>query len=166
MAEAQWKEDLKHPWLRGILAIIGVTLVVNIGFISMAFINKPNLVVKDYYEKGQEYFHAEAARNEAEHLGFRLQLLPPATPKLNVAQTYRLYVVDHTGKPWNSGEGILFAYRPNDSSKDFRLPLPKADTGTFAANVTFSQPGNWDLIAQIMVEGRKLDVAQRIFVFE
>lgn len=166
MAEAQWKEDLKHPWLRGILAIIGVTLVVNIGFISMAFIDKPNLVVKDYYEKGQEYFHAEAVRNEAEHLGFRLHLLPPASPKLNVGQTYRLYVVDHDGKPWNSGEGTLFAYRPNDSSKDFRIVLPKADVGTFAANVTFSQPGNWDLIAQITVEGRKLDIAQRIFVFE
>jgi len=164
MAEAQWREDLKHPWLRGVLAIVAVTMLVNIIFISTAFWESPNLVVKDYYEQGKEYFHAEAVRDEARHMGFRLHLLPPSTPKLNASQTYRLYVVDHNGKPWNSGEGMLFAYRPSDSKRDFRLPLVKADAGTFAADVAFPLPGSWDLIAQIVVQGHKLDVAQRVFV--
>jgi len=166
MTEAQWKQDLKHPWLRGVLAIVGVAVAMNVVMISMAFWESPNLVVKDYYEKGQEYFHAEAARDEAQHLGFRLHLMPPAKPALNKPQTYRLYVVDHDGKPWNVGEGILFAYRPSDSHRDFRLPLTKADAGTFAAEVSFPLPGTWDLIAQISVDNRKLDVAQRIFVSE
>ena len=164
MAKGQLREDLKNPWLRGVLAIVAVTLLANVVFISLAFISSPNLVVKDYYEQGKEYFHAQVERDEIKQLGYRLHLMAPATPKLGIAQPYRLYVVDPDGKPWNRGEGTLFAYRPNDASKDFQQPLLRSDTGMFAAEVNFPMAGNWDLIAQIYVDNKKLDVAQRVFV--
>lgn len=165
MTQAQWKQDLKSPWLRGVLGIVAVTLVVNIGLISFAFIDRPNLVVKDYYEQGKEYFHhAQAELDAARQLGFRLHLLPPATPRQGEVQTYRLYVVDHQGKPWSADSATLFAYRPNDASQDFRQILQLSDVGTYAADVSFPLPGNWDLIAQIYVDNKKLDIAQRIFV--
>ncbi len=164
MLSAQLKEDLKNPWLKGILAVVGVTLVVNFGFISYAFIFPPNLVVKDYYERGKNYFHAEHVREKAAPTAWRLQLLLPNTLKVNKAGISRLYVMDHQGKPVHSGKVILSAYRPSDASHDFNVELLLTDAGTFAAPVAFPLPGHWDLIARIDAGDQHFDTAQRIFV--
>jgi len=164
MISAQLKQDLKNPWLRGILAVVGVTLVVNFGFISYAFIFPPNLVVKDYYERGKNYFHDEHLRDKAAPTAWRLQLLLPNTLKVNKSGISRLYVMNHQGKPVRSGKVILSAYRPSDASHDFKLELHLTDAGTFSAPVSFPLPGHWDLIARIDAGDKHFDTAQRIFV--
>jgi len=164
MLSAQVKEDLKNPWLKGILAVVGVTLVVNIAFISYAYISPPNLVVQDYYERGKNYFHDEHVREEAAATAWRLQLLLPNTLKVNKVGISRLYVMDHQGKPVRSGKVTLTAYRPSDASHDFNVELRLTDAGTFAAPVSFPLPGHWDLIARIDADGQHFDTAQRIFV--
>jgi len=164
MLSAQLKQDLKNPWLRAIIATVGVTVAVNIFFISYAFISPPNLVVQDYYEKGKTYFHDESLRREASESAWRLQLLLPDVVKLNAPATCRLYVMDHQGMPMRSGTVILTAYRPDDAAHDFKVELKLMDAGTFAAPVTFSLPGHWDLMARIDADGQHFDTAQRIFV--
>jgi len=164
MLSAQVKQDLKNPWLKGILAVVGVTLVVNIGFISYAFIFPPNLVVQDYYERGKNYFHDERVREEAAATAWRLQLLLPNSLKVNKTDISRLYVMDHQGKPIHAGKVILSAYRPSDASHDFDVELKLTDDGTYTAPVSFPLPGHWDLIARIDVNGQHFDTAQRIFV--
>jgi len=164
MLSVQLKEDLKNPWLRAILAVIGVTLIVNFAFIAYAYISPPNLVVKDYYERGKSYFHDEHLREAAAATAWRLQLLLPNSLKVGQADRCLLYVMDHEGNPIRSGRVILKAYRPSDARHDFSVTLPLTDAGTFAAAVTFPLPGHWDLIARIDAEGQHFDTAQRIFV--
>jgi len=164
MLSPQLKQDLKSPWLRTILGIIAVVVAVNIVFISWAFISPPNLVVKDYYERGKNYFHDEDARKQAEASAWRLQLLLPDSMQANTPATCRLYVMDHQGKPIQAGSVHLSAYRPDNASYDFNVELNKVDTGTFAGPVSFPLAGNWDLIARIDAGGQRFDTAQRIFV--
>jgi len=160
----QLKNDLKSPWLRMILAVVGVTVSVNLVYIIYAFWSPPNLVAKDYYERGQNYFHEEIKREQAAGDAWRLQLLAPDKPRMNLEQDYRLYVMDHQGRAVNSGQVVLFAYRPNASQSDFKQELHYVDTGTYAASLRFPLPGKWDLIAQIRSGDQKFDVAQRINV--
>jgi len=164
MFSEQLKQDLKNPWLRGILSVVGVTLIVNFGFITYAYIFPPNLVANDYYERGKEYFHDEKTRQKAEATAWRLQLLMPSNMRVNQVQTVRLYAMDHQGKPVQKGNVTLKAYRPNDASRDFTITLQRSDVGTFTAPITFPLPGHWDLIARIDVDKHHFDTAERIFV--
>jgi len=164
MLSEQLKEDLKNPWLRGVLAVVAVTVTVNIAFISYAYWSPPALVVKDYYEKGKSYFHDQKIRQQEAVSAWRLQLLAPQHAKLNQMQTYRLYVLDHQGNPVHSGDVTLYAYRPSNADDDFRTTLTYADSGTFTGSLRFPQPGKWDLIAKISSGEHQYDTAQRIFV--
>jgi len=164
MLSAQLKQDLKNPWLRAILGTMAVVVAVNIGFISVAFISPPNLVVKDYYERGKNYFHDEVIREKAEATAWRLHLLLPDAIRTNDPATCRLYVLDHQGNPVHSGRVKLSAFRPSDARYDFSIELKAVDAGSFAAPVSFPLPGSWDLIARVDADGQHFDTAQRIFV--
>ncbi|MDX8397642.1 MAG: FixH family protein [Mariprofundaceae bacterium] len=164
MFSEQLKQDLKNPWLRSILTVVGVTLVVNIGFITYAYMFPPNLVVNNYYERGKEYFHDEKQRQQAEASAWRLQLLMPNKMHVDQRQTVRLYVMDHQGKPVQEGTVTLKAYRPDDSSRDFSLNLPLSDVGTFSAPLSFPLLGRWDVIARIDTDSHHFDTSARIFV--
>jgi len=158
------KQDLKNPWLRGILAVIATTVVVNVAFITYAYLFPPNLVVQDYYERGKEYFHDQKIRQQAEPTAWRLQLMLPNTLKVGTPETCRLYVMDHQGKPVQSGHVVVSAYYVSDASYDFKLQLNHVDTGTFTAPIRFPLAGNWDLIARIDAGKQHFDTAARIFV--
>jgi len=164
MLSEQLKMDLKNPWLKGILAVVGVTLIVNVCFITYAFTFPPNLVVQDYYERGKNYFHAEQQRDQAAPTAWRLQLMLPNTINSNISSMARLYVMDHEGKPVHSGNVVLSAYRPSDARHDFDIALKLTDAGTFTAPISFPLPGHWDLIARIDAGDHHFDTAQRIFV--
>ncbi len=164
MLSEQLKQDLQNPWLRGILAVVGVTLVVNFCFIAYAYMFPPNLVANDYYERGKEYFHDAKTRQQAAPTAWRLQLLLPSKMHVNQAQAVRLYVMDHQGKPVKAGKVSLKAYRPSDASRDFTINLNLSDAGTFIAPITFPLPGHWDIIASIRVDTQHFDTAERIFV--
>jgi len=90
MLSEQVKQDLKNPWLRAILGTVAVVVAVNIVFIAYAFITPPNLVVKDYYEQGKNYFHDKDARQKASATAWRLQLLLPDAIQANSPATCRL----------------------------------------------------------------------------
>ncbi|MDQ6968707.1 MAG: FixH family protein [Mariprofundaceae bacterium] len=158
------KEDLRNPWLRVILLIIGTTVVVNVAFITYAFMVPPNLVVKDYYERGKNYFHDENVRKEGLPTAWRLQLMLPDKLKLDTPETCRLYVMDHNGNPVQSGKVVLSAYHVSRASDDFKIQLKQSDIGTFTAPIAFPFLGNWDLIARIDTGEEHFDTAKRIFV--
>jgi len=164
MLSEQLKSDLKNPWLRIILAAVGITVAVNIIFITYAFISPPNLVVEDYYERGKEYFHDAKVRDNAAATAWRLQLMLPNKITVDEVVTSRLYAMDSSNNPIKTGQVILTAYRPSDASHDFDIELSLTDAGTFTAPISFPLPGHWDLIARIDSDGKRFDTAQRIFV--
>jgi len=158
------KEDLRNPWLRGILLVIGTTVAVNVAFITYAFLVPPNLVVQDYYERGKNYFHDENVRKEGLPTAWRLQLMLPDKLKVGISETGRLYVMDHDGKPVQSGKVVLNAYHVSNASHDFKIELKQSDVGTFTAPIAFPFLGEWDLIARIDAGEQHFDTAKRIFV--
>jgi len=164
MLSEKLKEDLRNPWLRGILLVIGTTVTVNVAFITYAFISPPNLVVQDYYERGKNYFHDENIRKEGLPTAWRLQLMLPDKLKLDTPEMCRLYVMDHGGTPVKSGKVVLNAYHVSGAGHDFKLQLSQADVGTFTGPVTFPFAGSWDLIARIDAGEQHFDTAKRIFV--
>lgn len=164
MSELHLKDDFRNPWFLGILGLIGVALAGTIWMAMIAGATSPGLVTEDYYEKGKNYFHEAPARQNAP--AWRLSLLAPAQTKSGQPQVYRLYVIDEQGKPMRNGSATLYAYRPSDAGADFSVPMQLSDAGTFTASTTFPLPGTWDLIAQIESQGKKHDIAQRLFIRE
>lgn len=164
MSELRLKDDFRNPWFLAVLGLIGTALAGTVWMAMIAGATSPGLVSEDYYEKGQNYFHKSAEEQETN--GYRLNLLTPAKMQANAAQAYRLYAIAQDGKPLKQGSAVLFAYRPSDARADFSVPMKLVDIGTFSASVTFPLPGTWDLIAQIDADGKKIDLAQRIFVAE
>ena len=164
MLSEKLKQDLRNPWMRVILIIVGVTVFVNVAFIIYAFQSPPNLVVQDYYERGKNYFHDEKMRHEALPTAWRLQLTLADDLRVNHAETCRLYVMNHEGKPINQADVTLMAYYVSDASHDFQIQLKSVDAGTFAASVQFPLPGKWDLIARVKTPDHDFDTAKRIFV--
>jgi len=155
----------KSPWVWGIGAIIATTLVVNFTMITIGLNTHPGLVVDDFYAKGKSYFNAEAERSENENrLGWNMEEQPPQQIKLNERQVYRFMLTDKAGHPVNGAEVEFAAFRVNDATKDFTLPMMEVSSGVYLAEVEFSLPGNWDLIFTAKKDGGKLDSAQRIFV--
>jgi len=164
MLSENLRKDLKNPWLRAILITIAITVAVNVVFISYAFFAPPNLVVKDYYERGKDYFHDANLRQEALPTAWRLQLMLPKRMQVNQSVDCRLYVMDHEGKPIESGKVMVSAYYASDATHDFSVSLQRVDTGTFLAPIRFPIQGHWDLIASIDRGEQHFDTAQRVFV--
>jgi nitrogen fixation protein FixH len=164
VSNIHWKEDFSNPWFLSVLALIVTALGATISMIMIAYSASPDLVNKDYYEKGKNYFKAEARRQQDGKPLWRLNLMPPKHPVVAKAQLYRLFVINPDGKPVREGKSELFVYRPNDVARDFQISMKQVDVGTFLAEITFPLPGNWDLIGQIEHDGQSFNVAQRIFV--
>jgi len=162
MTEINLKEDFKNPWFLMVLGLIAAALAGTVWMAVIAGSTSPGLVSEDYYEKGKNYFHQAPEKKGTSQ--WRLNLLAPAGAKVGQLQTYRFYVIDDAGKPLKAGTAVLYAYRPSDAKADFRVEMELTDAGTFTASVAFPLPGSWDLIAQVESQGRRVDIAQRLFV--
>lgn len=164
-SKGKLKEDLKSPWLLGVIGTVFVSLIANGFLIGFSILHPHSLVAKDYYEKGKKYFHESAIlKSDASKLGYKMNLMVPDGLKVNEKNHIRLSIVDKTGRPVNSGEVKLFVYRSDNMKQDFNITMEKSDGSFYESPVIFDLPGVWDLIAQISVSGEKMDVAKRIFV--
>lgn len=165
-SDPQFVPAWKSPWVWGIGVIVVVTLVVNFTMITIGLNTHPGLVVDDFYAKGKAYLHEDAKRTEAEErLQWRMRFDTPSQPMLNQLQQYQFTLKDKFGEAINDATVEFHAYRVNDASKDFSLPMKEIRSGVYATEATFSLPGHWDLIVSaVKTEEDKLDLAQRIFV--
>ena len=153
---------LKNPWVLGWLALLGVVLAVNIGFISLAFITNPGLVDEDYYIKSQDfeenlmkYRAAKAA------LGWTYQADFPSKPIMKKNEMYRLSVVDKAGLPLTAATITVKAYRPSDVSADFETTLSEVGAGIYEGHVSFPLKGIWDITVNIARDKDEFDFTRR-----
>lgn len=155
----------KNPWVWLLIGIMGTAIVVNIILIALAFLSPPGLVVENYYEKGKAYFYDQAqAKADQERLGWQMNLDLPKAPVINTGESYLVRVLDREGLPVEGGHGEFAAYRPAENGHDMFLPMRDLGAGYYGAEVTFSKPGNWDLIVTVQRGEDKLDVAKRIYL--
>jgi nitrogen fixation protein FixH len=140
----------RNPWMLSLIGLIVIVLMVNIGFITLAFVTSPGLVSKDYYEQAEEYeanvLKRIAARNQ---LGWTYNTDFPQNPLINRAETYRVNLVDKQGIPLDKALVMLKAYRPSDADADFNVEMAETIPGVYEAKVTYPLKGFWDITIDI-----------------
>jgi len=171
MSELSMKKDsisqdnpkaLKNPWVLGWLALLLVVLIVNIGFISLAFITNPGLVDKNYYENAQDYEeNLVKYRNARAALGWSYQADFPSNPVMNKREMYRLSAVDKVGMPLTAATIKVNGYRPSDASADFETSLSEVGAGIYEGYVTYPLKGIWDITVSITRGEDRFDFTRR-----
>ncbi len=153
---------LRNPWVLGWLALVAVVLIVNIGFITLAFTTNPGLVDKDYYIKSQDFEENLIKYRKARAaLGWTYQTDFPQSPVLNRRELYRLTIVDKAGLPLTAATVNVNAYRPSDENADFNTPLSEVGAGIYEGYITFPLKGLWDITVQITREDDTYDFTRR-----
>lgn len=171
MSELSMKKDtlsqdnpkaFKNPWFYGWMALLLVVLVVNIGFISLAFITNPGLVDKNYYENSQDYEeNLVKYRTARTALGWTYQADFPTSPVLNKKELYRITVVDKAGLPLTAASIKINAYRPSDESADFETTLSEIGAGIYEGYITYPLKGIWDISVDITRAEDRYDFTRR-----
>ncbi len=156
----------KSPMVLGMAALVTTMLVVNFTMITIGLNTHTGLVVDDFYAKGKAYLHEDVKNNETEQrLQWRMALKPPSTPLLNQLQQYQFILKDKQGESISGVGTTLYAYRINNASKDFDVPMKEIRAGVYVAEIKFTLPGHWDLIVVASrSEEDTLDIAQRVFI--
>lgn len=155
----------RSPWVWGMAGLVMFALAVNAVMITVGLSTHPGLVVEDFYDRGKNYFRSEVVREDAAaRLGWKLQLEAPAMPVREAVQTYRLVLDDRAGLALGDAKVTFAAFRPSNAKLDFEVPMAEIESGLYVAELSFPQPGNWDLIVSAQRGEDKMDLAQRLFV--
>ena len=155
-------QALKNPWVLGMLVFLCVFLSANAVFIYLAFKSPPNLVVEDFYEKGEAYAETQKRMEQQAALDWSGMLMVPTNSRVNQQQTYEALI---TGK--NSAGLLLdsvkfYAYRPSDAAADFAVDMQKSGHGSYVADVSFTLPGTWDIIVEAKRGGDEFIITRRL----
>ncbi len=153
----------KNSWVLGMISLIGVVLIVNLGMIYLAVVTSPGLVTTDYYEQGKHYFENSTSRRQMrQQLNWQVTLLQPETK--NQQAQFHLQVIDQENNPVHADKVELLFYRPSNAKSDFSQNMKSIQPGQYQADVQFSLKGVWDLIAIIHQGEKQYDIARRILI--
>ena len=163
---------LSKKWLGILIGMILAGISGSLVLISITFKNKPNLVDKDYYEKGRRLESTILQQMEARQaLGWDMQLQIPSTLVgetitylLGSSGTYRFSVLDKTGSGLTGAQVMLFAYRPSDSKADIAVKMSEVSAGNYQAQLNLPLQGAWILTAQAKLGKDVSEVARNIYV--
>mgnify|MGYP003668473819 FL=1 len=140
------KEALKNPWVLGMLLFLVTFLTANAIFIYLAFESPPNLVVEDFYERGEHYEEAQKLVEKQKALGWTGIIMAPANTRVNQHQLYEVLLQGKHSSALVLDSVVLHAYRPSDARADFSVEMLNSKPGMYGADVSFSLPGIWDVI--------------------
>jgi nitrogen fixation protein FixH len=141
-------QALRNPWVLGMLVFLFVFLTANAVFIYLAFSSPPNLVVQDFYEKGEAYAETQERVEKQKALGWSGMLMVPTNSRVNQTQSYEALITGKNSAGLLLDSVTLFAYRPSDASADFAVEMQKSGHGSYIADVSFALPGTWDIIVE------------------
>lgn len=157
-------EALKNPWVLGMLLFLVVFLSANAVFIYLAFQSPPNLVVKDFYERGKSYDMTRQRIDEIKALGWSGVLMVPTNSRVNQVQTYEALIQGKNSAGLELDSVTLYAYRPSDARADFSSAMIKTSTGVYQADISFNLPGIWDLIVEAKQGEHEFLVSRRVTI--
>jgi nitrogen fixation protein FixH len=140
------KEALKNPWVLGMLLFLVTFLTANAIFIYLAFQSAPQLVVEDFYERGEQYVETQKLIEKQKALGWTGVIMAPKTTRVNQHQLYEVLIQGQHSTALILDSVILHAYRPSDARADFSVEMQTSKPGMYGADVSFKLPGIWDVI--------------------
>ena len=141
-------QALRNPWVLGMLVFLFVFLTANAIFIYLAFSSPPNLVVQDFYERGEAYDQMQARLKHEENLGWNGVLMLPSEARVNQTQQYQAVITGKHSAGISLDSVRLYAYRPSDAKADFSVEMQRSGNGSYTADVAFALPGTWDIIVE------------------
>ncbi|MDF1589252.1 MAG: FixH family protein [Gammaproteobacteria bacterium] len=157
-------EALKNPWVLGMIAFLLTFLTANALFIYLAFQSPPNLVVQDFYERGERYEETHKRMEQEKAMGWNGVIMAPSQTRVNQHQTYEVMLQGKNATALNPDSVILHAYRPSDARADFSVEMTQVGLGTYAADVSYSLPGIWDIIIVATKDGDEFLVTKRVSI--
>lgn len=156
------KEALRNPWVLGLILFLFVFLSANAVFIYLAFKSPPNLVVEDFYERGERYEETQKQIEKEKALGWTGLIMTPATTRVNQHQTYEVLLHGKNSARLELDSVVLNAYRPSDARADFSETMTASQPGMYSAEVSFSLPGIWDVIVVAKHDEHEFLVTKRV----
>lgn len=157
-------QALRNPWVLGLLTFLVVFLSANAVFIYLAFSDRPNLVVDNYYERGKEYQKRLAVEEQQAALGWTGNLILPGTTRVNQPAVFEAQILGENARSVDLDSVRIFAYRPSDMNKDFDAGMQSVGSGRYEAELTFKYPGNWDLIVEAKRGEDEYLITRRIYI--
>lgn len=159
------KEALKNPWVLGMLVFLFIFLTANAVFIYLAFSSPPNLVVKDFYERGKRYEDTQKRIEHEKSLGWTGVLMVPSNTRVNQLQSYEALIHGKNSTGLELDSVVLHAYRPSDARADFSVEMTKTKTGVYTADVSFNLPGIWDVIVEAKQGEQDFLITKRVSIY-
>ena len=157
-------QALKNPWVLGLLLFLVTFLTANGIFIYLAFSSPPNLVVKDFYERGEAYEQTQKRIEQEKALGWTGIILAPAKTRVNQVQSYQVLLQGKNSVGLNLDSVTIYAYRPSDARADFSMVMDKKQTGIYTAEISFNLPGIWDLIVEAKLGEQEFLTTKRLTI--
>lgn len=157
-------QALRNPWVLGFITFLLVFLSANAVFIYLAFQAPPNLVVKDFYERGEAYEQTQKRIEQEKALGWSGVIMTPTATRVNHTQSYEVLLQGKNSTALNLDVVTIYAYRPSDARADFSLDMLKKQTGIYQADLSFNLPGIWDLIVEAKLGDQAFLVTKRITI--
>jgi nitrogen fixation protein FixH len=140
------KAAFKNPWVLGMLLFLAIFLTANGIFIYLAFESPPNLVVDDFYERGEHYVETHKLVEKQKSLGWTGSIMAPENTRVNQHQLYEVLLQGKYSVALVLDSVTLHAYRPSDAKADFSIEMLNTKAGMYGADVSFNLPGIWDVI--------------------
>ena len=170
----------RNPWVFGLLAIILSGVLINARFL-WGVLNHPVRVLDDNYSvKAHNKVDAKWVQQQAERstLGWKTSLQSPqriandsAAPTIDAQYLllgqradFKFSLNDKDAIPVQGGKVDIKAQWPGNPTYDFAGSLHEVSAGIYEGSLTFSRPGNWDLLIRAERDGRQFDTEQKVFV--
>ncbi len=153
----------KSPWVIAWISLIFVVVGVNGVMVYFAATTNPGLVVEDFYERGQNYERTLLSKR-ASNPGWIATTDIPGDVSAGAVTPIRFFLTDKAGQPVTPEQVVLFAYRPSDADRDFRVAMQEEGPGRYVAQVAFPLVGVWDTLIEASAGDFAYPVGQRIQV--
>jgi len=157
-------QALKNPWVLGLIAFLLTFLTANGIFIYLAFKSPPNLVVEDFYERGEAYEQTQKRIEQEKAMGWTGLILAPTKTRVNQVQSYEVLLQGENSVGLDLDSVTIHAYRPSDARADFSLEMMKKQPGVYTADISFTLPGIWDLIVEAKLGEQAFLTTKRIAI--
>ncbi|PLY12168.1 MAG: nitrogen fixation protein FixH [Sedimenticola sp.] len=152
----------RSPWIIGWISMLIIFVIANIIMIYLA-IDRPGLVVDDYYDRGQDYEKNMLKRQaKVRELGWKTKIEKPEYADIGMPVKYGFRISDKQGLPVVADSVTFFVYRPADDSQDFSVPMELVEPGYYQADITFPLLGVWDILVSVKKDEFELNEDSRI----
>jgi len=150
-----------HLWPLAVVAILGITVAVNIWVAVVAGSDPSFAIEPDYYHKAVNWDSTLAQSRENERLGWRIRTRltafdPRHGARLDVA------LVDSAGAPITDAVVHVAALYNARADQVFQTTLAPTNDRAYAATLPVAHAGQWELRFEVVRGGRRFTSSSRV----